>query len=113
MTERRRAKRFELYLPVQVCTRTRNKPEFHTAHLRDLSTQGIYFHAQRPIASGATLELTFSLPLDQVQGTKVLVRASAKALRVDPIPGEDGTFYGVAASFNRIDFVRPGQSVAA
>ena len=113
MTDRRRAKRFELYLPIQLSVSGTNQREYHTAHLRDISTHGIYFHSQGAITAGTNIELTFSLPLDQGQGMKVLVRASAKALRVDPITGEDGTFYGVAAALNRIDFVRPGQSVAA
>ena len=42
-----------------------------------------------------------------------LVRASGRAIRTQPIVGEDGAFFGVAAALDRIDFVRPGQSVAA
>jgi hypothetical protein len=113
MTDRRRAKRFELYVPIQLSVGGIRQREYYTAHLRDISTHGIYFHSQGLITAGTNLELTFSLPLDQGQGLKVLVRASAKSLRVDAIKGDDGTFYGVAAALNRIDFVRPGQSVAA
>lgn len=113
VTERRGAKRFELYLPMQVCISRLNRPEFHTAHLRDISTHGIYFHSEGPIAAGTSMELTFSLPLEREQDMKVLVRASGRALRVDSIVGEDGNFFGVAAALDRIDFVRPGQSVAA
>jgi hypothetical protein len=41
------------------------------------------------------------------------VRASAKALRVTPIPGEATPMYGVAAVIDRIDFVRPVATNAA
>jgi hypothetical protein len=113
MTDRRGAKRFDLYLPIQVCLPRSNHAEFYSAHLRDISTHGIYFHSQRAVHTGADLELTFSLPLDHMPGVQVLVRASGKALRVEPLSGENGTVFGVAAALSRIDFVRPGQSVAA
>lgn len=113
MSERRSAKRFELYLPMQVCISCFNRPEFHSAHLRDISSQGIYFHSQQTINAGANMELTFSLPVERNHEIKVLVRASGRALRVEPIAGEDGSFFGIAAALDRIDFVRPGQSVAA
>jgi hypothetical protein len=113
MTERRRTKRFELFLPMQICVSRFNRPEFHSAHLRDISTHGIYFHSEGQIPTGTNMELTFSLPLGREHETKVLVRASGRALRVDALVGEEGRVFGVAAALDRIDFVRPGQSVAA
>jgi hypothetical protein len=63
---------------------------------------------------GTGVELTFSLPGEVSRGMSVLVRASAKALRVSPLQGEELTpLYGVAASIDRIDFVRPVVSSAA
>ena len=53
------------------------------------------------------MELTFALPTEKDRGTSVLVRASARAIRVSPIEGEPTPFYGVAATIDRIDFVRP------
>jgi len=43
----------------------------------------------------------------------VLVRASAKALRVSELPSDGVPVYGVAATIDRIDFVRPVVSSAA
>ena len=113
MGERRNARRYEVYLPLQVCISRRKPTEFHTAQLRDVSRTGIYFHSTSPIESGASLELTFALPAERDRGTSVLVRASAKALRVSRVQDEAAPVYGVAAVIDRIDFVRPVMSNAA
>lgn len=113
MGERRKARRYEVYLPVQVCLSRQRPAEFHTGQLRDVSRSGIFFHSQVPIVSGTGVELTFSLPGERDRGMSVLVRASAKAIRVAELPGEVSPLYGVAASIDRIDFVRPVVSSAA
>lgn len=107
MGERRKARRYEVYLPLQVCRSRRRPAEFYTAHLRDISRSGLYFHSEQPIDPGAPIELTFALPTDRDRGASVLVRASAKALRVSQLPGELTPIYGVAVTIDRIDFVRP------
>lgn len=113
MGERRKARRYEVYLPVQVCLAKQRPVEFHTGQLRDVSRTGIFFHSDVPIDSGSGLELTFSLPAERERGTSVLVRASAKTLRTSELPGEVTPVYGVAAAIDRIDFVRPVVSSAA
>jgi PilZ domain len=107
MGERRRARRYEVYLPLQVCTSRQRPADFQTAQLRDISRSGIYFHSGASLEPGASMELTFALPTERDRGTSVLVRASAKALRVSEIKGELTPIYGVAATIDRIDFVRP------
>ena len=113
MGERRKARRYEVFLPVQVCTSRKRPAEFHTAQLRDISRTGIYFHSSVPVEDGATMELTFALPAERHGGQSVLVRASAKALRVSPLADEVAPVYGVAALIDRIDFVRPVMTNAA
>jgi hypothetical protein len=113
MGERRKARRYEIFLPVQVCL-SRNRPaEFFTGQLRDVSRSGIFFHSNVAIEAGSGVELTFSLPAERERGMSVLVRASAKALRVSELAGEVTPLYAVAASIDRIDFVRPVVSSAA
>jgi hypothetical protein len=112
MTERRRARRYEVYLPVQVCMAKKRPIEFYTGQLRDVSRSGIYFHSNIPLEDGAGLELTFALPAERERGSSVLVRASARALRSSELPGELTPLYGVAAAIDRIDFVRPVSSAA-
>jgi PilZ domain len=107
MGERRKARRYEVYLPLQVCMSRRKPAEFHTAQLRDISRTGIYFQSNESIEIGAGMELTFALPTEKERGSSVLVRASAKALRVSRLQDEVAPIFGVAATIDRIDFVRP------
>ena len=108
MGERRKARRYEVYLPLQVCISRKRPAEFCTAQLRDISRSGIYFHSDIAIDPGAGIELTFALPAEREGGTSVLVRASAKTLRVSRLDGGAVVpAYGVAATIDRIDFVRP------
>lgn len=112
MGDRRRAKRYDVYLPLQVCTSRSQPNEFYTAQLRDISRLGVYFHSSKPIDPGVGMELTFALPTAKNRATSVLVRASAKALRVTPLAGEGTPMFGIAATIARIDFVRPAVAAA-
>jgi c-di-GMP-binding flagellar brake protein YcgR len=107
MGERRKARRYEVYLPLQVCTSRRRPVEFHTAQLRDISRTGVYFHSHTAIKPGTKMELTFALPTEREGGSSALIRASAQVLRSTSIQGETATVYGIAATIERIDFVRP------
>jgi len=113
MTDRRKARRYEVYLPLQVCTKHQRTTDFYTAQLRDVSRTGIFFHSNVSMNLGAAVELTFALPTERERGASVLVRASAKAIRVAPLQGEITPVYGVAASIDRIDFVRPSQATVS
>jgi hypothetical protein len=113
MGERRKAKRYEVYLPLQVCMSRKTPAEFHTAQLRDISRAGVFFHSNTRIETGMGMELTFALPAERNRGTSVLVRASAKALRVSLIENGPHPMYGVAATIDRLDFVRPVTTNAA
>ena len=112
MGERRKARRYEVYLPLQVCTSRKRPAEFYTAQLRDISRSGIFFQSGVAVEPGTNMELTFALPTERERGNSVLVRASAKALRVSAIGGESPLF-GIAATIDRIDFVRPVVANAA
>lgn len=113
MGERRKARRYSIYLPLQVCISRKRPAEFFTAQLRDISRTGIYFQSSVPLDEGAQVELTFALPSDRDDGPSVLVRTSAHALRVSRTDDGMVTTYGVAATIDRIDFVRPMVSNAA
>ena len=113
MGERRKARRYEVSLPLQVCASRQRPAEFFTAQLRDISRTGIYFHSDVAIAAGSGMELTFALPAERERGTSVLVRASAKVLRIATIENDAAPVYGVAATIDRLDFVRPVVTNAA
>ncbi|HWF39697.1 MAG TPA: PilZ domain-containing protein [Candidatus Acidoferrales bacterium] len=113
MAERRKAKRYEVALPLQVCTSRQRPAEFYTAQLRDISRTGIYFHSSVQMEPGVSMELTFALPGERDRGTSVLVRASAKALRINTVDKDTEPIYGIAATIDRLDFVRPVVTNAA
>jgi c-di-GMP-binding flagellar brake protein YcgR len=113
MGDRRKAKRYDIYLPLQVYTSPQSASGFFTAQLRDISRSGVYFRSSVALEPGSAMELTFALPSEKSSGPSVLVRASAKAVRVMLLPGEDTPEYGVAATIDRLDFVRPSISHAA
>jgi len=113
MGDRRKAKRYAIYLPLQVYTSPKSPRGVFTGQLRDVSRSGIFFHSSVLLDPGTTMELTFALPSERETGPSVLVRASAKAIRIAPLPGEETPIYGVAATIDRLDFVRPMISHAA
>jgi hypothetical protein len=81
--------------------------------LRDISRSGIYFHSSIAVEPGTAMELTFALPTEKESSASVLVRASARALRVTEVDRDLTPIYGVAAVIDRIDFVRPMVANAA
>jgi PilZ domain len=112
MRERRRAHRYELYMPLQVLIAASHFPDSQSAHLRDISTHGVYFVSAGSIAPGTALDISFTLPQEQGRRKDVVVRGSGRSLRLDRVPNEDGPMYGVAASIDRFDFVYPDRRVA-
>ena len=94
-------------MPLQFCVPQTDAAAFCTAQLRDISRSGIYFHSDAWIDPGAHLELTFALSGERNSGASVLVRASARTVRISEIEREVTPIYGVAASIDRIDFMRP------
>lgn len=113
MGERRKARRFEVYLPLQVSTSRRRPVEFQSAQLRDISRSGVYFHSGAAVEPGTKMELTFALPTERQPGSSALIRASAQVLRVTTVDDEVAPVYGIAASIEHIDFVRPMPTNAA
>jgi c-di-GMP-binding flagellar brake protein YcgR len=113
MGDRRKAKRYSIYLPLQVYTTRKTSGECFAAQLRDISRLGVYFHSSVALEPGCSIELTFALSTEKDRTASVLVKASAKALRVSALNGDVPTMYGVAATIDRIDFVRPMVSHAA
>jgi hypothetical protein len=111
MIERRVAHRYDLSSPILVC-KSLSPPEFYTAYLRDISTSGVYFHVDGSFTPGSNVELTLSLPLEVTRGIQILVRASGKVVRVDG-PRKDITPWGVAATIQRFDIIKPSSAVAA
>ena len=104
-TEKRRAKRFPMRLPVAVKADKQN-PDKQVVETRDVSSSGVYFEFSDPLEVGATLEFLLTLPEPITKGSPLRIRCIGKVVRVekDP-PGEKGHL-GVAATIERYEFVR-------
>ncbi len=113
MEENRKAVRYDIHVPVQICTSQHSPAEFHAGELRDISRTGILFHAQISFEIGTTLELAFCLPAERERNSCVLARATVKTLRTWELPGEATPLYGIAVTIERIDFAQPSTSTAA
>jgi PilZ domain-containing protein len=112
MMERRQVHRYELFIPLQVSAGPFRLAHTHSAHLRDISTHGIYFLTDDSIPPGTPVDVQFALPPERGRAQSILVRGTGRALRVDRVPGEQGKLFGIAASIRRFDFVRPDEQAA-
>jgi hypothetical protein len=113
MEENRKAVRYDIHVPLQVCMSQRQPPEFHGGQLRDISRTGILFHSEISFEIGTTLELAFCLPAEKERSSCVLARATVKTIRAWELPGEPTPLYGIAVTIERIEFVQPSSSTAA
>ena len=113
MEENRKAVRYDIHVPMQVCMSQRQPPEFHGGQLRDISRTGMLFHSEISFEIGTTLELAFCLPAEKERNSCVLARATVQTVRVWELPGEPTPLFGIAVTIDRIDFVQPSTSTAA
>jgi hypothetical protein len=111
--ENRKAVRYDIHVPMQVCASQRQPPEFYGGQLRDISRTGILFHSEISFEIGTTLELVFCLPAEQERSTCVLARATVKTIRAWELPGEPTPLFGIAVTIDRIAFAQPSTSTAA
>jgi hypothetical protein len=106
MMERRTARRYELYLPVNIRTLVQTDPVTRNGKTRDISNRGVYFTTENNLNVSAELDLTVTLPAEVTRGPEVLVRIKSTVLRVDKSSTKGDCRVGVVALFNRHDIVR-------
>jgi hypothetical protein len=96
-----------------VCLAQERPTQFFSGQVLNISTTGVYFELDEPLAPGTELLLTLSLPIEITKGQKVLVRASGRVLRVDA-KNRRGTAatHGIASRIERYDIIRPRASSA-
>jgi len=111
--ENRKAVRYDIHVPTQICMSQRQPPEFPGGQLRDISRTGIFFHSEITIEIGTTLELAFCLPAEKERSSRVLARPTVKTIRAWELPGEPTPLFGVAVTIQRIDFAQPSSATAA
>ncbi len=98
--EKRRARRFDLSLPVTVLAAGQKKPQW-AIHTRDISSNGILLEFDENLTPGTRMELEITLPGEITQAGPVRVRCLGHVVRVNR-----GDRTGVAVSIERYEFMR-------
>jgi len=106
MTERRRARRYDLSLPIIIRVPTEIALDPQQGKTRDISTRGLYFVVAQNLEAGSELDLTLTLPAEVTLGSEVFVRALGKVVRVEQRKEDGNTRIGVAAVIERYDIMR-------
>jgi len=107
MEERRVAHRYKLplavivkRLPLEVA------PDEMRVTTRDVSTSGVYFTSDEPLAVGIKLDISLTLPPEVTQGSAVVIDAQARVMRVDTQPGGADDRFGIAAVIDKFNVSR-------
>ena len=103
-TDKRRAKRFPMRLPVAV--KADHKGDRQVVETRDVSSSGVYFDFSGPLEVGTAVEFLLTLPEPITKGSPVRIRCIGKVVRLDKTPGGNPGHTGVAATIERYEFVR-------
>ena len=102
-SERRRARRFALHLPVRV-VKLRQKAVEILSETRDVSSVGAFFNlANQDLPAGAPIE--FFVTLESAPDQSVELRCRGRVVRVEAADGESSV--GIGASIDRYQFIRP------
>ena len=80
--EKRATRRFALRLPVAVSYGDNGTQE-KSAQTRDVSARGISFYVDAPIATGAPIEFTLTLPAEITLTESIRVHCKGKVVRMD------------------------------
>ncbi len=85
--ERRCGQRFQLHLPLTLQVDGR----MVHGYAQDVSARGLFLFAEVPVAGGAIVELTFTMPSEVTLAENMRVRARGRVLRTDsPLTGPAG-----------------------
>ena len=103
VAERRKYKRYDLAIEVQVKPRKRVAAPVRT-FTRDISARGVYFDFAEKMEPGSELEFELNLPPELAAGKNVRIRCRGKIVRVET-PGSTGNVR-VAATIENYEFVR-------
>lgn len=97
--ERRTARRYKLTLPVVIQRiPTLTESDLLYGKTRDISTRGLYFTTYQELAPETKIDLSLCL---FTGGSRVLITAQAKVLRVQKHRGNRLESFGVAASIEK------------
>ena len=106
MIEQRKAKRFDLKLPVEV-VRKSFLPVSSVGETKNMSATGVLFYAPLQAEPGDPLEYIITFPTHSIDGGSVNLRCLGKVVRLETNGSlEDGAPVLVAVTLERYEFVR-------
>ena len=100
-SDKRRARRFPMTLPVMVRGEETSKEKAITQTI-NISSTGVYFEFGSEVDVGSPLEFVLTLPEQITRGGQVQIKCIGKVIRVD----RGGGNVGVAATIERYEFLR-------
>jgi len=102
--ERRRNRRFDLFLPLQIL-RNGAAGALHAATTRNISSGGVLFAAEIEVDPGGAIE--YVVTLSQANDAKVDLRCVGKVVRCHKAPPETTPASNlIAATLDRYEFIR-------
>src|SRR5512140_1212628 len=107
MDEKRRARRFDLHLPVTLLAVGEKKAR-ETVRTRDISSSGMFLELDANAQAGTRVELMVDLPQEITQAGTVRLSCTGRVVRVDKSPGSRT---GLAVKIERYQFMRIGEEV--
>lgn len=100
--EKRRARRFELTLPVTLLAIEERQTQ-KTVRTRDISSTGLFFEFDQNVTIGSKIELVVDLPQEITQAGNVRLCCTGRVVRIEhPTPARSG----IAVSIDRYQFMR-------
>ena len=97
--ERRSGQRFQLHLPLTIHVDGKTVPGF----TQDVSSRGLFLYTEAPLAEGAVVELTFTMPSEITLGDSMRVRGRGRVLRADS--AQAGPRNGVAVQLDSYEYL--------
>ena len=110
MRERRKARRYELLLPLRIEASIGNRPSSCNGKTLDISTRGVYFVVYNALEVGRKLGLSIRLPTGPADGPEVFILAIGTVVRVEERRQDGVQNVGVAAAIRRCEYFHDGIS---
>jgi len=108
MGERRKAIRYELFLPVAIEAPNENGPWSYQGKTLDISARGIYFTVGAELSAGMKISLSMRVPPELAGGMDVFILAIGTVLRVETRMEGALRNFGVPAAISRYEYFLDG-----
>jgi hypothetical protein len=106
MRERRKARRYNLVLPMTIEASIKNGVASCIGKSIDISTRGVCLVVDRDLEVGRKLGLMIKLPTGPTGGTQVFIRAIGKVVRVEKLSENGIQSVRAAAVILRYEYTR-------